>query len=516
MLGNLHQVIVRPLTLIGLLCMAILLVFHETSSFYYCLTLAQLVFVPVVVERISVLKRWQTCSILLGQIAVTTIFFIDASIVILLCVLLYLLSTIAVAWCGVHRFLQRGFTNTAEVMIDIGLVYIAMGGLWFLAFHLQIDTGFSPIITWLTAIHFHYSAFLLCVTVGLIGRLFMTRLYQFCCIVIAVGPMLVALGITFSAIIEIIAVSLYVFAIFYICYFVVKNPLPRWQSVFIRIAFLTLSFTIIWSFLYAYSNVSGNHIVDIPNMLDFHGLLNCLGFGISIVIAWSLQLPATNQQLYTFPVSQIRGKLRATNEAHPGLVDELGDYINKTTIPTQISDFYEQTHRYALTASVQWSTWFKPFAFVYQFISRRIGQLNLPFSNEPAKMDGVIFKVDPTLDGRDNPRVWQRTIAGKPVFNAIYAKHQHAGHTYMNIALPLPFSSMHGILSMTTRNNCLYLTSDADGDAGTYLAVGQVIFMLPLHEYFMIREHEGKLLATHEMTIFGVKFLHIDYGIQRK
>ena len=60
------------------------------------------------------------------------------------------------------RFLQRGFTNTAEVMIDIGLLYMAMGGAWFFAHINGIATGFSPIITWLTAIHFHYSAFLLC------------------------------------------------------------------------------------------------------------------------------------------------------------------------------------------------------------------------------------------------------------------------------------------------------------------------------------------------------------------
>lgn len=180
--------------------------------------------------------------------------------------LAYLLSTLVIASHGVNRFLRRGFTNTAEIMIDIGLIYIVMGGLWFLAFHLQLNTGFSPIITWLTAIHFHYSAFLLCITVGLIGRLYMTRYYKFCCAVIAAGPMLVAVGITFSRIVEIISVSLYVLAIFSINFYVMKWRLPRVQSLFIRLAFITLCFTIIWSFLYAYSNLTGMIIVDIPDI----------------------------------------------------------------------------------------------------------------------------------------------------------------------------------------------------------------------------------------------------------
>ncbi|MER2112050.1 MAG: YndJ family protein, partial [Solibacillus isronensis] len=304
MLVNLRHVLSRPLTIIGLVCMALLLLFNEPTSIYYYLTLAQLIFVPVMLEQLVLLKNWQRLIIATGQFAVTILYFTQNDFLILLCVLAYLLSTLIVASHGINRFLRRGFVNTAEMMIDIGLTYIVMGGLWFLAFHLQLNTGFSPIITWLTAIHFHYSAFLLCITVGLIGRLHMTRYYKFCCAVIAAGPMLVAVGITFSRIVEIISVSLYVLAIFSISF--MKWPLPRVQRLFIRLAFLTLCFTIIWSFLYAYSNLSGTNLVDIPDMLDFHGLLNCLGFGIAIVIGWSLFVPPTKHNGFSFPVSKIR------------------------------------------------------------------------------------------------------------------------------------------------------------------------------------------------------------------
>ena len=255
-------------------------------------------------------------------------------------------------------------------------------------------------------------------------------------------------------------------------------------------------------------------LVDVPDMLAFHGVLNCLLFGGVIVLAWSLYIPSTKHKEHSFPVSRIRGKLSASTQPHAGLVDDMGDFIDKGKIPALISSFYEHTAQFHLTASVKWAAWFKPVAFVYQFISRRIGQLNLPYSSKPVVMDGQILKVDETLDGRENPRVWQRTIEGQPVFKAIYSQHEKDGRCYMNIALPLPMSTMHGILQLSTVDESLYLTSDAPGDAGTYLAVGNYVLQLPLHEYFIIKEEKGMLKATHDMTLFGLSFLHIDYYIQ--
>lgn len=516
MLANFRRAIFRPLSIIGLVCLGVLMLFHEPTSFYYYLTVAQLLFVPIVVELLVKLNTWEKLIIASGQLAVTTLFFSLSKLIVFLCVFIYLTSTIVVAWQGVKRFLKRGFVHIEEMMIDLGLIYLVMGGVWFFAFHLKLDFGFSPIITWLTAIHFHYSAFLLCISVGLIGRIQIDRFYRLCCFIIAAGPILVALGITFSRIIELVSVSLYIVAIFCITYFVITWKLPRGQRVLIRGAFLTLCFTIVWSLLYAWSNLTGIRFVDIPDMLAFHGFYNCIGFGCLIVLAWGLSIPPTKQQEYVFPISKIRGKLTATGKSHPGLVDDMSVFINKAMVPTMITDFYEHTSNYHLTATVKWSTWFKPFAFVYQFISRRIGQLNLPYSSKPVVMDGQILKVDEQSDGRVKPRVWQRAIEDQPVFTAIYSTHWKDTKCYMNIALPLPFSTMHGILHVSTKENNLHLTSDTNGDAGTYLVIGDMILQLPLHEYFILKEEQGTLRAKHHMTLFGLSFLHIDYEIQKK
>ena len=371
-------------------------------------------------------------------------------------------------------------------------------------------------ITWLTAIHFHYSAFLLCISVGLIGRIHMTDFYRYCCFVIASGPVLVAIGITFSRIIEMIAVSLYVVAIFSICYLVMKWKLPGGQRLLIRGAFLTLCFTIIWSLLYAFSNLTSMNLVNIPDMLAFHGILNCLFFGGMIVLAWSISIPPTKQKDFSFPVSKIRGKLPISTQPSIGLVDDMSVFIDKEKIPALISTFYEQTVKFHMKASVKWSPWFKPIAFFYQFISKKMGQLNLPYSSMPVVMNGQILKIDESLDGRKNPRLWQRTIEEQPVFKAIYSTHWNDEQCYMNIALPLPMSTMNGILEISAMNNRLHLTSKAQGDAGTYLTFRDYTLQLPLHESFLIKEEQGNLKATHDMTLFGLPFLRIDYHIQLK
>lgn len=513
MQAHLRQVILNPLTIIGIACFLSLILFNEKTSMYYYLTIAQLVYIPVVVCRIVKLNKLQTGGIILGQLAVTSLYFFQNETFVLVASSIYVMSTLLIGSMGLQRFLQRGFTNTAEVMIDIGLIYIVMGGGWFFAHINGIETGFSPIITWLTSIHFHYSACLLCITVGLLGRKWSGQYFTLCCSIIAAGPMLVAIGITFSRVVEIISVSLYVVAIFSLTVVTWRIRFSQGATIFIRLAFLTLCFTIVWSFLYAYSNLKGINFVGIPDMLVFHGVLNCIVFGGAIVIGWSLYTPASTQQPYTFPISQLRGEVLGKQEAHHALVDDMSVFINKQRVTFKIYDFYENTSRYSLIASVKWNWWFKPFAFIYQFISRKMGQLNLPFSSNQFAMQGTITKIDHTLDGRDNPRVWQRSQGNETIFSAIYSIHTDDFRAYMNIALPLPKSTMHGILVIEEKGDKLYLTSNADGDTGTYLSFANFIIKLPLHEYFTIWEENGELRAVHIMKLFGVKFLQIDYWI---
>jgi hypothetical protein len=236
------------------------------------------------------------------------------------------------------------------------------------------------------------------------------------------------------------------------------------------------------------------------------------------VFGWVLAPPKTKQYVWNFPVSQIRGKLKGVGKHHPGLVDELSDFVDIKTLPKTIVHFYEHTDQYRLFASVKWVNWFKPFAVCFKLISTNLQQLNLPISSKNTEMTYKIRTVDLLLDdGRKNPRAWIRQVKESTVFVAIYSQHETEGRTYMNIALPLPYSSMIGILQLDTIDGSLILSSEGEGDSGIYLATGKMFFKLPLSEHFLIEETSvGSLTAHHKMRIFGIPFLKIEYSINQK
>ncbi|KOS68582.1 hypothetical protein AEA09_08480 [Lysinibacillus contaminans] len=516
MLVNLRNNLFSPVLLLGMVLTVVCYLFSKQPDYMMLLTIAQLLFVPAMLKMVVPLRKGEDAILVVMMIAVTMLhWWSDGGIAIVLA-LVYLCYTAFVALQGVKRFLQRGFTNIAEIAIDVGLVYLFVGGLWFFAFTAQIDTGFTPLITWLTGIHFHYSACLLAISVGLFGRLHQSKWYNALVVILLAGPMLVAIGITFSTIVEVVSVVLYIVAIYWLFILAMKTRFPGGQRLFLCISYGAVCVTILWSLLYAFGNLIGTSIVGIPDMLKFHGFFNCVLFGGVGVFAWALVVPKSAQSVYTFPVSKIRGKLAETGVEHPGLVDDLSDYVDTSKLPLAISHFYEQTHKYKLTASVQWSTWFKPFAFIFQGISRWMQQLNLPFSSQPIEMTGAIVQVDEQLDGRKSPRAWIRKMEGQTIFVAIYSQHTTAQTTYMNIALPLPFSTMIGVLYLFEENGELHLTSKHTEDAGIYLAIRDFLFKLPLHEHFTITAtRETSMTAIHTMRIFGLPFLRIDYEIER-
>ena len=90
----------------------------------------------------------------------------------------------------------------------------------------------------------------------------------------------------------------------------------------------------------------------------------------------------------------------------------------------------------------------------------------------------------------------------------------------MNIALPLPYSNMTGVLKVCNKSKDLIITSklreNGQGDEGIYLYTRFFTIRLPLAETFIIKENKDQILvAKHRMWIFGVKFLEIDYEIKK-
>ena len=87
-------------------------------------------------------------------------------------------------------------------------------------------------------------------------------------------------------------------------------------------------------------------------------------------------------------------------------------------------------------------------------------------------MHGSIISVIDEKDGRENVRAWiRKNEAGESIFVALYSKHTNKNETYMNIALPLPYSNMTGILRLCNDNHDLIITSKLrkwPGDEGLF------------------------------------------------
>lgn len=492
--------------------------FYTTELHFLLLTAAQLILVPMTLHLVMEITKKQVFIIGAGQVSVFLLHVITIQTGQMILSIIYILFTLFVALNGLGRFFRRGFVNWAEISIDIGMMYLFMGGIWFFIDINGINTGFSPMLNWLTAIHFHYSAFLLPISVGFFGRIHKSALYNVIVPLILAAPMLVALGITFWRLLEFISVIFYMFAIYSLIYLAFKTKFEYFlQGLFIRLSYSALGMTILFSLVYSVGRAFGRWYVTLDFMLLFHGVVNCILFGLIGVLGWKLHLPESKQAVWSFPVSRIRGKLTTDNSYKSGLVDDLSEFVDIKGLPKTIVHFYEQSDKYRLFATTYWAGWFKPLLIIYKPISILLNQLNLPISKKQVEMHGQILGVNSLLDGRKSPRAWVRDVNGSTVFTAIYSSHENKGTTYMNIALPLPFSTMVGILRLEKRTKSLVLSSQGEGNQGIYLATGKLLFKLPLSEDFLIEEKQaGELTAIHKMKLFGLPFLKIDYYILEK
>ncbi|MGG3642841.1 YndJ family protein [Bacillus gobiensis] len=448
----------------------------------------------------------------------------------------WFLYTGLLALYGFQRLAERGFANLEETSIDAGYMYLVLGGFWFTAYVGEFEImNFGPLILLLTAVHFHYSAFLLPIFNGLLGRRLTSFRRVYTCVtwILLLSPLVIAAGISFSRQLEFISVFLYTASLYVYGFLVLKTPFSRRIAKrLVGFSSFILLLTIFFSLIYSFGVLRQQATFTIENMIWIHGLVNAVGVIVPALVGWSLEKPAAAYSFYGLPLSKIKGsgnigerfleKENLVSEANcTGLVDQIADFYSedfKRTDPL-IKDFYDRTENYQLYAQVTWKGWFRPFLAIYSFFSKRMGQLYLPQHAEWEEMTGELKGVDSKQDGREKVRAWVRCNQhGEAIFIALYSKHSYQNETYMNVALPLPFASMTGILKpYGTKNGGLLLTSkrrkDGWGDEGIYLNK----LRLPLEESFdLSTDGSQELSAVHRMWIVGLPFLTIDYIIRKK
>ncbi|MFJ1102353.1 YndJ family protein [Bacillus sp. RA(2023)] len=454
--------------------------------------------------------------------------------------LLWFVYTGIVALFGVSKLLERGWKPLEETAIDSAFIYLFLGGFWFFSSVAKLPImHFSSDIVLLTAAHFHYSAFLLPLSAGLIGRKREkgSKVYDAIMFIIVISPMTVAIGITYSRVFEFFAVCLYLCVIYGYGIYVWRTKFDAISAkILLVISSSTLMVTIMFSLIYSYGNLKHVITITIAQMVWIHGVVNGIGVALPAFVGWMIEKSVPNYQYYGKTMSRLRGKATVgeaflhnrnviDSKEYSGLVDKMNDFHSEafdvTKLPLSIIRFYENTKEYELQSHIKWTRWFRPVAFCYEKMSKCIGQIHLGMGGKWETMHGSIIGVMDEKDGREDVRAWLRkNEAEESIFVALYSKHTYENETYMNIALPLPYSNMTGILKVCNKSNNLIITSklrrNGKGDEGIYLHARFFTIRLPLAETFIIKEGTNQMLeANHKMWIFGVKFLEIDYEIKK-
>ncbi|PEY32236.1 hypothetical protein CN354_21595 [Bacillus cereus] len=527
---------------VGLICYMIFLILEwsKLNPIESIILLSILLFIPMSLCIIDKEKRdgsqvlfYKTVSLLYpvaaisAMLAFVTGYFFFAVI--------WFMYTGMIALFGVIRLLERGWKPLEETAIDSGFIYLLLGGFWFFASVANLSImQFSSDIVLLTAAHFHYSAFLLPLSVGLLGRKQQkkSKLFEIVTCIIMISPMTVAVGITYSRTFEFFAVFIYLISLYAYGIYVWKT---KFTSIIAKILLIisssTLMITILFSLVYSYGNFKQVMTITIAQMVWIHGVVNGFGVALPAVVAWMLERNVPVYIHYGKPMSRMKGKMNVegTNvveeKIYTGLVNQMSDFhsmqFDERKVAPLIIDFYEHTKNYQLKANITWSRWFRPFAFLYEKVSRHMQQIHLGMGNRWEVMHGNIITIKDERDGREDVRAWiRKNEHDETIFVALYSQHTYNGETYMNIALPLPYSNMTGILKLRNDNKDLIITSQlrksTKGDEGIYLHTRFFTLRLPLAETFTIKEENDKTLtAHHQMWMFGVSFLEIDYEIER-
>jgi len=200
----------------------------------------------------------------------------------------WLVLTLLVAYHG----WQRLGRTVAEVATSAGCLMLPIGGGWLVLSRLGMGAfGFEEPLILLTAVHFHYAAYATLVLVGRAGRVLgESRAYRLVAGGAMAGPPLLAAGITFSPLLEIVAAGIIVLAVSGLGALTLVRIVPRIPAA--ARALLALSSVSAFAGMacalaYAIGEFTGIGIISLGQMARIHGPLNALGFVLAGLIGWT-------------------------------------------------------------------------------------------------------------------------------------------------------------------------------------------------------------------------------------
>lgn len=486
----------------------------------------------------------------------------------------WVVVTALVGAFGLWRLLQRGPWPLAELAIDAGLVYLAVGSTALLLDRFGVSLIFEPLLVTLTAVHFHYAGFALPVATGLAGRaatgVRFGRIRRVTTGIIAVGPGVISTGITAAALeiplagpVEFASVAFFTSAVALFSLVVLADVVPgldSWlQRALVGAAFVAVALSMGFAVCYGLARWTGGtyfgiHADAFTRMVRYHGQLNAFGFALLALVGWRLAPPASACRSPGIPFSRLAGGRTigrdflertgyATDDDASGMMTDVDDYawsgFDPGSVAPSVRRFYERSGEYLLAVDPDWGRPWGALVPAYRTFATRIGQLSLPLApaTADAALRGTVVAVGGP-DGRAGTRAWIRSNAhatdgdDRMTYVATYGRYQSDGTAYLRATFPLPGANLTGILRVENagpdgsglRLSSYRIDGNAD-DAGLYLTVRGFGVRLPLDETLDITPVEGddagsnddagSVDAVHEITLLGRRVVTLEYAIER-
>lgn len=201
------------------------------------------------------------------------------------------------ALAGFERARERGVhrapRDLSETLVDAGLAYVPVAAVALVLYNQGITFWFDPIIVFLTAVHFHFAGFTLPIVAGVTGRHLggFRGLARTVASLILVGPAIIAIGISFSPLVEVVAVGGFTLAVAAFGLLVLVRVVPTLDVVpgaLVIVSALALPVSMVLALGYGIAAFSGTNPLglDIGRMVSLHGSLNAYGFALCGVAGW--------------------------------------------------------------------------------------------------------------------------------------------------------------------------------------------------------------------------------------
>ncbi len=239
-------------------------------------------------------QPWAAASMLISLM-------LSPGLIAFLFALPWLAISLSMALAALSWLYHNRWQINHQLLFCAGMIYLPVGAGWLLLYRLGIrPLGFDTVIVLLTAVHFHYTGFILPIFTGMAGRWIKScevrnRLYPWLAIGIILAMPIIATGITLSPLIEVLGVALLFLSILGLVGLLAMVIAPLLTVNLLRILFAVSALSILLSIslgmFYGLGEFSGQQWLSIPQMVALHGWLNGVGFAGCGLLAWRIIFP---------------------------------------------------------------------------------------------------------------------------------------------------------------------------------------------------------------------------------